>query len=50
MIDEKIRVIGLDDSYEATLKGVDENGYLIVLDDNGDEKKVIGGEISIRPL
>lgn len=49
MIDEKIRVIGLDDSYEAILKGVDGNGYLIVLDDNGDEKKVIGGEISIRP-
>ncbi len=49
-LDEKICVIGLDNSYEAILKGIDDNGYLKVLTLDGEEKNVIGGEISIRPL
>ncbi len=49
-LNEKVRVIELEKSYEAILLGIDENGYLEVMTSDGTGKKVIGGEISIRPL
>lgn len=48
-LNEKISVIELDKSYEATLVGIDENGYLLVRTKDK-IKKIIGGEISVRSM
>ena len=45
---KKIRVITPCEEYFATLLTVDDDGALVVKDENGDEKRLISGEISIK--
>ena len=48
ILGEKIQVVNGDISYMATAIDLDNMGHLILQDENGDQKTMIAGEISIR--
>lgn len=46
----KVQVIGAEGSFVATAKAIDEEGALIVTDENGMERRVLCGDVSVRGL
>ncbi len=46
----KVKVLDPKGAYVAIAKGIDESGALIVTDDQGIEKKISSGEVSVRGL
>ncbi len=49
-LNNEIMVNELNGSYKAKLIGINEDGFLLVKNENGEQKTIIGGEISIRPI
>lgn len=49
-LNKRIRVIAVDEEYEATALGLSENGGLIIQTDDGKTKTVISGEVSVRGI
>lgn len=46
----RVRVVGTDMEFVGTAKAVDETGALIVTDENGEERRVLSGDVSVRGL
>jgi len=49
-IGQAVRVIASDEEYIAHAHGVDETGALLVTDENGTERRVLCGDVSVRGL
>ncbi|MCJ7857097.1 biotin--[acetyl-CoA-carboxylase] ligase [Lachnospiraceae bacterium NSJ-143] len=45
---KRVRIINRSGEFEATAVGVDDDGELIVLKDNGEKTAVFSGEVSVR--
>lgn len=46
----QVQVIGAKDTFVATAKAVDETGALIVTDENGADRRILSGDVSVRGL
>jgi len=46
----RVRVMGTEMTFTGTAKAVDETGALIVTDDNGEDRRVLSGDVSVRGL
>lgn len=46
----RVRVVGTDDTFIGTAKAVDETGALIVTDEQGQDRRVLSGDVSVRGL
>lgn len=46
----RVRVISVNENYEGLAEDITEDGFLIVKKDNGDIKKVISGDVSVRGI
>lgn len=46
----QVRVVGTDAEFVGTAKAVDEIGALIVTDKNGEDRRVLSGDVSVRGL
>lgn len=46
--DHKVKILQDENSYEAISKGINENGELIVEDENGNQKEIVSGDVSVR--
>ena len=46
----RVRVVGTDSEFVGTAKAVDETGALLVTDDNGQDRRVLSGDVSVRGL
>ena len=46
----KVRVVGPAEEFTGTAKAIDETGALLVEDENGMERKVLCGDVSVRGL
>ncbi len=49
-IGRRVRVVGTDCEFVGTAKAVDETGALIVTDNEGQERRVLSGDVSVRGL
>ena len=49
-IGRTVRVIAPDEEYTARAHGIDETGALLVRDENGNERRVLCGDVSVRGL
>lgn len=49
-LNQKVQVIGAQETFIATAKAIDEEGALIVVDENGTERRVLCGDVSVRGL
>jgi len=49
-IGRMVRVIAPDEEYTAQACGIDETGALLVHDENGNERRVLCGDVSVRGL
>lgn len=49
-IGQDVRVIGAQEEYVARAHGIDETGALLVTDENGNERRVLCGDVSVRGL
>ena len=49
-IGQKVCVIAADETYTALANGIDETGALLVTDENGCERRVLCGDVSVRGL
>jgi len=45
---KRVKIIYPDHSEEGIAESVDEDGYLILKDDNGNKKKIVCGDVSLR--
>lgn len=46
----KVQVIGAQETFIAAAKAIDEEGALIVMDEEGNERRVLCGDVSVRGL
>ena len=46
----RVRVVGTDVEFTGTARTLDEMGALIVMDENGEERRVLSGDVSVRGL
>ena len=46
----RVRVVGTDMEFTGTARAVDETGALIVTDENGEDRRVLSGDVSVRGL
>jgi len=46
----RVRVVGTDVEFTGTAKALDETGALIVTDENGEDRRVLSGDVSVRGL
>ncbi len=46
----RVRVVGTDTEFTGTAKAVDETGALIVTDEQGVDRRVLSGDVSVRGL
>ena len=46
----RVRVVGTDVAFTGMAKAVDETGALIVTDENGEDRRVLSGDVSVRGL
>ena len=49
-IGSRVRVVGTDVEFTGTAKAVDETGALIVTDEEGVDRRVLSGDVSVRGL
>lgn len=47
---QKVQVIAAQETFVAEAKAIDEEGALIVKDENGNERRVLCGDVSVRGL
>ena len=48
VIGKSVKIISFDTIEEGTAESVDENGYLILRDNNGKRKRILSGDVSLR--
>ena len=49
-LNRKVQVISAEETFIAMAKAIDEEGALIVTDENGNERRVLCGDVSVRGL
>ena len=49
-LNSKVRVIGPDYDFTGTAKAIDETGALIVTDEEGVNRRVLCGDVSVRGM
>ncbi len=47
---KRVRVVAPEESYVAMAQGIDETGALMVLDEEGQKRRVLCGDVSVRGL
>ena len=47
---QRVRVVGVDGEFVGTARAVDETGALLVVDEDGAERRVLSGDVSVRGL
>lgn len=49
-IGARVRVVAVDHTFEGTAQGLDAGGALLVADDDGEVRRVLAGDVSVRGI